>query len=327
MPILCKINFSMDSVINSFTARLANTPSHKSVGKNGTFWLPPESTNSFSSKLKDFSSRKLNPSGTSLKNNSAETKGQLKSDGKIHASSNTRKPTSLNLETKVSNNRILKSTNPTLIAKNSGMNERVDGRSNLANRVLQGESLPVNKNVLNRGIEKKYPENENLLKDKVNHSLIGDKEEHEGQKNNQNHGTKNAYFCQLMIATEKLNLILTQAASIAKSEKRLHDNSCKLLEYLAREITAKIACLNKGESTIVRIAFDLPNGSAMSVRLEQTSSHLSISFITQDTETQDVIEFIQELLGRGENYDASGAVSVNLFKSYQDMDNFFQQAA
>ena len=76
------------------------------------------------------------------------------------------------------------------------------------------------------------------------------------------------------------------------------------------------------------MAFDLPNGSALSVRIEQTPSNLSISFITQDAETQEVIEFIQELLvGRDQNKSHSSSISVYLFQSYQDMDSYFKQAA
>ena len=42
-----------------------------------------------------------------------------------------------------------------------------------------------------------------------------------------------------MYMTERLNLILTQAASTAKSENRFEEKSLKLLEHLAREIVSK----------------------------------------------------------------------------------------
>ena len=107
----------------------------------------------------------------------------------------------------------------------------------------------------------------------------------------------------------------------------MEDKSLKLLEDIAREVATKIALLEKDESKIVRMAFDLPNGSALSVRIEQTPSNLSISFITQDAETQDVIEFIQELLGRDQNNSHASSISVFLFQSYQDMDSYCKQAA
>ena len=62
-----------------------------------------------------------------------------------------------------------------------------------------------------------------------------------------------------------------------------------------------MALLEKNESKIVRMAFDLPNGSALNVRIEQKPSNLSISFITQDAETLEVIEFIGELLAKDQN--------------------------
>ena len=327
MLILCKTNFWMDSIINSFTARLANIPSHKTVGKNGTFWLPPESTNSFSSKLKDLSSRNSRFNEKSSKNNPAETNSKAKSVGKIQTQSNKGVLSNLNQVTRVRNSQVLQSVNTTS-PHPKGMFKGVLARSIPPAHKAHMESLPVHKNVVNRGVEKISSESENLqLKDKENQFLIRDKEEHEGQKNNQNHGTKHAFLHNLMFLSEKLNLILTQASSIAKSENRLHDKSCKLLEYLAKEIASKIACLNKDESKIVRLAFDLPNGSAVRVRIEQRPSSLSISFITRDSETQNVIEFIQEFLGRNENLDTSGALSIYLFKSYQDMDTYFHQAA
>ena len=52
------------------------------------------------------------------------------------------------------------------------------------------------------------------FKSKENQMLVGDKEEHEGQKKHQaSHGTKDAYDSDLMHMTERLNLIFTQAAS------------------------------------------------------------------------------------------------------------------
>ena len=75
------------------------------------------------------------------------------------------------------------------------------------------------------------------------------------------------------------------------------------------------------------MAFDLPNGTAISVRIEQTPSNVSISFITQDAESQDVIKFIQELLGRDQNNSHASSISIFLFQSYQDMDSYFKQAA
>ena len=99
------------------------------------------------------------------------------------------------------------------------------------------------------------------------------------------------------------------------------------MEELAKEIATKIALLEKGDSKILRMAFDLPNGSALSVRIEQTPSNLSISFITQDAETHEVIQFIQELTSREQNKSYSSSISVYLFQSYQDMDSYFKQAA
>ena len=317
----------MDSVTNSFTARLANVPAHKSVGKNGTFWLPPESANSFSSKLKDLSKKNSRSPSKNPQNNPALPNVQSKQDGSANAKSNLTVSRNLNRPATVRNSQILQSTQSHSKPKNLSNNSGVQVQPNLLPRAFHGDGSIIGKNQVSRGVEKKSSESENLLsKDKENQMLVGDKEEHEGQKNTKHHGAKNA-FSDLMHMTERLNLIFTQAASIAKSESRLEEKSLKLLEDLAREVATKIALLEKDESKIVRMAFDLPNGSALSVRIEQTPSNLSISFITQDAETQDVIEFIQELLGRDQNNSKVGSVSIFLFQSYQDMDSYFKQAA
>jgi len=317
----------VDSITNSFTARLSNVPAHKSVGKNGTFWLPPESANSFSSKLKDLSKKNARSLPKNPQNASASPAVRAKQGGSPNAQSNLTVSRNLNRPATVRNSHILQSTQSHSKPKNLSNNSGVQVQPNLLPRAFHGDSSIIGKNQVSRGVEKKSSESENLLsKDKENQMLVGDKEEHEGQKNTKHHGAKNA-FSDLMHMTERLNLIFTQAASIAKSESRLEEKSLKLLEDLAREVATKIALLEKDESKIVRMAFDLPNGSALSVRIEQTPSNLSISFITQDAETQDVIEFIQELLGRDQNNSKVGSISIFLFQSYQDMDSYFKQAA
>ena len=302
-------------------------PAHKSVGKNGTFWLPPESANSFSSKLKDLSKKNPRSLPKNPQNAPASPAVRAKQGGSPNAQSNLTVSRNLNRPATVRNSHILQSTQSHSKPKNLSNNSGVQVQPNLLPRAFHGDGSIIGKNQVSRGVEKKSSESENLLsKDKENQMLVGDKEEHEGQKNTKHHGAKNA-FSDLMHMTERLNLIFTQAASIAKSESRLEEKSLKLLEDLAREVATKIALLEKDESKIVRMAFDLPNGSALSVRIEQTPSNLSISFITQDAETQDVIEFIQELLGRDQNNSKVGSISIFLFQSYQDMDSYFKQAA
>lgn len=316
----------MDSAIQSFTARLGNVPSHKSVGKNGSFWLPPESTNSFSSKLKDFSSNKSRPvpknqnknsSPSDLSSRHAEggrTQSKLIVTQKLSRSVNSAK--SNILQSTISNSHIKNTNGSTL-----------QTQTNLLPQTTLPDTLLSNKNQVTRGGEKKPQGNDNLLSKDKEHQIVGDKEEQEGQKNGRDHGTKDATLSNLMYMTERLNLIFTQAASMAKSENRFEEKSLKLLEHLAREVVSKIATLDKNESKIVRMAFDLPNGSSLSVRIEKSASNLSISFITEDSEAQEVIEFIQELFSRYDNESRNSSISVYLFKSYQDMDSFFQQAA
>ena len=316
----------MDSAIQSFTARLGNVPSHKSVGKNGSFWLPPESTNSFSSKLKDFSSNKSRPVPKNQNKNSSpsDLSSRHAEGGRTQSKLIVKQKLSRSVNSAKSN--ILQSTISNSHIKNTN-GSTLQTQTNLLPQTTLQDTLLSNKNQVTRGGEKKPQGNDNLLSKDKEHQIVGDKEEQEGQKNGRDHGAKDATPSNLMYMTERLNLIFTQAASMAKSENRFEEKSLKLLEHLAREVVSKIATLDKNESKIVRMAFDLPNGSSLSVRIEKSTSNLSISFITEDSEAQEVIEFIQELFSRYDNESSNSPISVYLFKSYQDMDSFFQQAA
>ena len=316
----------MDSAIQSFTARLGNVPSHKSVGKNGSFWLPPESTNSFSSKLKDFSSNKSRQVPKNHNKNSppSDLSSRYAEGGRTQSKLIVTQKLSRSVNSAKSN--ILQSTISNSHVKNTN-GSTLQTQTNLLPQTTLQDTLLSNKNQVTRGGEKKPQGNDNLLSKDKEHQIVGDKEEQEGQKNGRDHGTKDATPSNLMYMTERLNLIFTQAASMAKSENRFEEKSLKLLEHLAREVVSKIATLDKNESKIVRMAFDLPNGSSLSVRIEKSASNLSISFITEDSEAQEVVEFIQELFSRYDNESRNSPISVYLFKSYQDMDSFFQQAA
>jgi len=244
------------------------------VGKNGTFWLPPESTNFFSSKLKDLSSKKSRFVSKNQNNNPSSTNANAKQAGERNSQSKSIIPQNLSRSSKVNNSHILQSTKSNLTPKNT-KNTGVRIQTNYSINPVYSDSSLSSKNPVMRGFEKKSSESENLLsKEKENQLLVGDKEEHGGQKSPQDHGAKDATIDNLMFMTERLNLIFTQAATIAKSENRLEEKSIRLLEELAKEIATKIALLEKSESKIVRMAFDLPNGSALSVRIEQTPSNL-----------------------------------------------------
>ena len=197
----------MDSAVQSFTARLGNVPSHKSVGKNGTFWLPTETSNSFSSKLKEFSNRNSRPSTDQQKNpsinlNAKQAKGNIQS--------NLISPKNLDTTKKVASSHIFQSTkskSKSLISNNLGPQIQ---KNLLPNKIHSDRLLNGNNQVL-RGDEKRSYENDNFLPNhKENQMLVGDKEEHDGQKNAKHHGTKDAPINNLMIITERLNLIFTR---------------------------------------------------------------------------------------------------------------------
>ena len=145
----------MDSVTNSFTARLANVPTHKSVGKNGTFWLPPESANSFSSKLKDLSKKNSRLPSKNSQNNPALPNVQAKQDGRTNAKSNLTVSRNLNRAETPRNSHILQSSQSHSKPKKVSNNSGVQVQSNLLPRALHGDGSIIGKNQVSRGVEKK----------------------------------------------------------------------------------------------------------------------------------------------------------------------------
>jgi len=113
-------------------------PTHKSVGKNGTFWLPPESANSFSSKLKDLSKKNPRSLPKNPQNASASPAVRAKQGGSPNAQSNLTVSRNLNRPATVRNSQILQSTQSHSKPNNASNNSGVQVQSNLSPRAFHG---------------------------------------------------------------------------------------------------------------------------------------------------------------------------------------------
>lgn len=320
----------MESVTNSFTTRLGNVPSHKSVGKNGTFWLPPGSQDSFSSKLKNFDKKDISHKKPSSLGKAANLSSSPKQSSAVHPStgsqhsivqSSSQSRTAKPLSSKLSHPINLVKTN----SFNSGNTPLQTVHSSLLGK---GEASLSHKLPVSRVSEKKSGEQlDGSFRDKENHLQVGDKEEESPRQKNGEHGTKNAHSQSFMTFFENIDHFVSRVVTSAKTENRFTNRSLEILEHIAREVASKLAYMDKNDRKVVRMAIDLPNGSPLSIRIEQNNSELSLSFISDDAESVEVLEYIREMFSA--NYDQSplSSVVINLFKSYKEMDTHFKKAA
>ena len=124
------------------------------MGKNGTFWLPPESTNSFSSKLKDLSGKKSHFVSKNQNNNPSSTNANAKQAGERNSQSKSIIPQNLSRSSKVNNSHILQSTKSNLNPKNA-KNTGVRIQTNSSINPGYSDSSLSSKNQVMRGFEKK----------------------------------------------------------------------------------------------------------------------------------------------------------------------------
>lgn len=319
----------MESVTNAFVSRLGNLPSHQSVGKNGTFWLPPESQNNFSSKLKNLikNPKTTENSAKQTQSNSSNVPSNQGSLAKSSSSPATSPNGNLN-----SQSRGTTSASSTNTSHPSGSTSAVNSSRSIHSPLppistRNGDTSVLNSITTNRVLDKKGDALDGTLRDKDNHQQVGEKAEEEGQQKNGRHGTKNAQLVSTMALFENIDTFVTQVITRAKSDNCFNQHSLKILERIAREVAAKLAYLDKNDRKVVRMAIDLPNGSPLSIRIEQNASNLSLSFISDDSESVEVLKYIRELLTGSKDNSFASSISINLFKSYNEMDSHFKQAA
>lgn len=320
----------MDSVTNSFTSRLGNVPSHKSVGKNGTFWLPPASKDSFSSKLKTFDKKNISSENSPKLAKSNAAKSSTKQSSSLSNPKGVQN-TANKASSQSNTNRLLSSKpshsgsqiKPTLV--NSTRTPQQTVYSSLQGK---GDVPLLHKLGLNRFSEKKSGEQlEGNLREKENHLQVGDKEEDSSRQKNGKHGTKNAHMNLSMALFENIDNFVSRVVTSAKSENRFTNRSLRVLEHIAREVVSKLSYMDKNDRKVVRMAIDLPNGSPLSIRIEQKSSELSLSFISDDSDSVEVLEYIREMFSGDRGESPVPSIAINLFKSYKEMDSHFKKAA
>ena len=317
----------MDPLSQIVATRVADSNTkHSSIGKNGTFWLPPKSSDNFSSNLKRIRNQNQAKTHSSSKGSAA----QQGSKSQIKATPNQSQQFSakaIQQEVKVVNERV---------SNKSPISKMLSTSSNP--KTMKANQLPRSNFDVNRPVLSNLSNNPVILKKKseniesnfqskekdINYT-IGDKEEGASQHKKGSHGTKDAQPSSCMQFSDNIESFVSRLLLIASSSGKSHGNSADILQHVAKEIAARIALLDKKNKKVIRMAIDLPNGVPLGVRIEKCDSSLSVSFISENHSTQESLNFLKKSF-RG-FCNSESPIKIHFFNSYNQMDGYFQQAA
>ncbi|MEC8013115.1 MAG: hypothetical protein VX153_02690 [Verrucomicrobiota bacterium] len=293
-------------------------PNHQSIGRNGSFWLPPSTSDSFDSNLR-------NNIGKDLKSQDPKTQKQPTKNLSQQVSANSIKALSTDKKT----------ASTTLPGKNPAKTEEtkqlprepvIGSRSRQANPKA---SVPISKRttfdnkpdslIINR--EAKVNKHSSL--NKTDCSLIQtnpDSNKKEGRSKNHSTGTRNAQLSESMFNSNQSTDFGHHLLRSATPD--FHKKSQVLKSVVSKAVPPRISYITKFEKKIVRFALDLPDGAKLGVRLEKNNEDFSLSFISQDKNIQDMIAYLGS-----EIFKNTQDIKIKIFGSYQDMDQYNSLAA
>tara|TARA_B100001057_G_scaffold122957_1_gene121817 strand:+ start:123 stop:1064 length:942 start_codon:yes stop_codon:yes gene_type:complete len=304
---------SLPQVNSSLKTSNSTSPNHQSVGRNGSFWLPPKASGSFESNLqrnipevKNSKNNHLpihtrNPDG---KTNHASPKGSdLNSKNILHKGLNSKgiavKTAPKDLVSALAKPNQIKSKNSNIPA-----NIRRD-HSSLKENLSPHQAVPKDLKGPKPNLFPKSP----LLGDR----LDPDSEKKDGGAKNQSSGTRNAQLPESMsnpITSSDFGKNLLHSTS-----KGFQSKTQVLKNLTSKAIPPRISYLSKSDRKVVRFAIDLPDGGKLGVRIEKNNLKLSVSLICPNEDTQELISFLGTNLFQG-----AEKVKIGVFNSYHDMD-------
>lgn len=319
----------MEVLGKAFVERLGNTPNHQHVGKNGSFWLPPElKTEAFSKNLKvadsKFDKKNLPKAEVKAKTgHPTQTKHRNPLQGKSDLVSKSDFPSKTNLDSKTQVARNAKPVhNKAFSSKSfSAPTFVLPKRDSLNNQNL----LPLIKQSQNSNLRDSGTQSM-ILKTEVNPDA--DREVYDNRRNS-SHGIKSAYSDHDMEVSFKTQLSLEHVGREITSVSRESNHQARsFFEFAGKEILPRIAYFCKQDKKVVRFAMDLPNGSKLGVRLEKSKNRLNLCFISSDDHSQKMLEQLKRIFDKFSKDDSgSGEFKVFHFQNYKEMDDYFHQAA
>ena len=304
---------SLPQVNSSLKTGNSNNPNHPSVGRNGSFWLPPKASGSFESNLqrnmtvvKNSKNNKL-PVPTRIPD--CKTKhAAVKGSGLNHKNLLSKNLNSQNTEAKPSPKNLGSALVKPAQIKSKGSNIPVNiprGLPSLKENLLPHQAAPK---------DLKGPKHNLFSKSQLlGHRPDPDSEKKDGGAKKQSSGTRNAQPYESMsdsITSSDFGKNLLQSTSNGFQTK------AQVLKNLtSKAIPPRISYLSKSDRKVVRFAIDLPDGAKLGVRIEKNQDKLSVSLICPNLITQEIISFLGKDLFQG-----AEKVKIGFYNSYQDMD-------
>tara|TARA_B100001093_G_scaffold488988_1_gene526744 strand:+ start:675 stop:1616 length:942 start_codon:yes stop_codon:yes gene_type:complete len=304
---------SLPQINSSLKTGNSTNPNHQSIGRNGSFWLPPKASGSFESNLQ------RNVQEFKNSKNIKQAVHTKVPDGKTNHGS--AKGGDLNHKNILPKNLISKNIAAKPATKNSG--------SALAKPIQiksKNSNIPANIRRDHPSLKENLSPHQAAPKDlkgpKQNFfsksQLFGDRldpdsEKKEGGTKKQSSGTRNAQLGESMSNP-------TTSSDFGKDLINSTSNGFQSKTQVLKNLTSKaipprISYLSKSNRKVVRFAIDLPDGAKLGVRIEKNHNKLSVSLICPNQSTQEIISFLGENLFQG-----ADKVRIGIYNSYQDMD-------
>ena len=291
----------------------SNIPNHQSVGRNGSFWLPPKAGGSFESNL-----QRNMPEVKNSNNNKSSAHSRI-TDGKTNHTS--LKGNIINPKNILTNNSNSKNTEAKPATKNLGLALakpiQIKSKSSNVHANIRRDHPSLKENLSHHQVATKDLKvtKQNLFSKS---QLFGDRldpdsEKRDGGAKKQSSGTKNAQPCESMsnpITTSDFGKNLLSSTSSGFQSK-----TQVLKNLTSKAIPPRISYLSKSDRKVVRFAIDLPDGGKLGVRIEKSHDKLSVSLICPNDSTQEIISFLGKDLFQG-----AEKVKIGIYNSYQDMD-------
>ena len=297
---------------------VATQPNHQSIGKNGSFWLPPKSSSTFASNLSHHSTKHKNQSVTPAKSGNHVVKTDITKA----------KPTANDLRSTIK-------PTPSFVTAKTGAVLSSAKQSPLVSSSLAKQSPSINQPIVHRGspsfldrVATQLPSKEpKILKESAGNKLAKDlfsnsqdTEAKDEQKKKRGGGAKNA------LNKTSMNSVETISNSSVSIDPKvvLNPNHSKqeLKRFFQDSISPRIAYVSKFDKKIIRFALDLPDGGKLGVRLQKQGKALSLSLICPDSNSKAQISFLNK-----ESFPESENLKIAIYSSYQEMDNFNSLAA
>ncbi len=296
------------SVINQGKFANLPQPNHQAIGRNGSFWLPPKTVESFANDLQKI---KQQAKKSPPKQNSSDP--TISSKRASEGQSSKTSPTTGNpIKAKVAEMQNHKGQS--FVARDSKTNANTSSQSASAIKFSTHVKSPPSAKLLPLLHAKELNPSKDKFSMRAPYSVNSSNPDADGNrrdKGKRDGGMKNA------LVSPMFSACTTKEASEFEifNQSRAHAPSRILKDYLNRVIGPKISYVSNFERKIVRFAVDAPKGGKLGVRIEMSPEGLSVALICPDPDTRELISQIQrELFSNSEN------LRLGVFESYKDMD-------